>query len=342
MYHVLTTDLATPIFKAVEFDINNKSYSFILPVGDNNTISYRRGAFFTTVWDKGLRGEDNSPLQYLVYSDAQGNMKVVYNKPVDFIIYTPRISDKWAFANIREGEGGASEMKYAKIGEWNWKSLGQGIGYHPQIVGDKLALYIDTFEGYICDLSKSPENLESCLKVNRDGEEIRYPKMDEENSGIVYYNPVNMTDGIVKANFSKTPIEYEKITFEGLMDTRMGIVVNTVRGNMILYSDIFRPDDESDDRENRVCYYRTDLKRSFCSLPAPHKEGKMEYRQSAPEFEDHWLIWQDSVAPLMKVRDMECYCDHHSELCPFDDYTPQPDNPKDVKTGKRPSDEPKK
>jgi len=32
---------------------------------------------------------------------------------------------------------------------------------------------------------------------------------------------------------------------------------------------------------------------------------------------------------------MECYCDHHPELCPFDDYTPQPENPKDVKTGKR-------
>ncbi|HQB11239.1 MAG TPA: hypothetical protein PLW37_15355, partial [bacterium] len=76
-------------------------------------------------------------------------------------------------------------------------------------------------------------------------------------------------------------------------------------------------------------------KKSFCSLPTPHAEGKMEYRQSAPEYEGHWLVWQDSVSPLMKVRDMECYCDHHPELCPFDDYTPQPDNPKDVKTGKR-------
>jgi len=342
MNHVLTTDLTTPVFKAVEFDIEKKSYKFVRPGTANDTLTYNRGAYFNTVWDRGLKDNNDSSMQYLVYSDSSGKMKVVYNKPVYFIVYNPKISEDWVFVNIREVDGGPSEMKYAKIGEWKWKSLGNGIGYHPQIVGDKLALYVDPFDGYICDLSKTPEKLESCVKVNREGEEIRYPKMDEENTDVVYYSPDTMSDGIIRADFSKNPVNYEEIKFEGLMDIRMGIVVNSVKGKMILYSDISRPDAQSDDRENRVCYYRTDLKKSFCSLPTLHEEGKMEYRQSTPEYEDHWLVWQDSVGPLMKVRDMECYCDHHPEICPFDDYTPQPDNPKDVKTGKRPSDEPKK
>ncbi|HPS31389.1 MAG TPA: hypothetical protein PLZ43_14105 [bacterium] len=337
MNHVLTTDLTTPVFKAVEFDIEKKSYLFVRPGTANDTLTYDKGAFFNTVWDRGLKEDDDSSRQYLVYSDSSGRMKVVYNKPVYFIVYNPIVSNNWVFVNIREVDGGPSEMKYAKIGEWKWRSLGNGIGYHPQIVGDKLALYVDSFDGHVCDLSKSPASLSSCLKVNRDGEEIRYAKMDEENSNLMYFSPVNIPDRIIRTDLSKTPIEYSEIKFEGLLETRFAIVINKVKGSMVLYSDISLPDPESDMRENRLCYYRTDLKKSFCSLATPHDEGKMEYRQAYGEFENHWLVWQDSVGPLMKVRDMECYCDYHPELCPFDDYTPQPENPKDVKTGKRPS-----
>ncbi|HRZ79976.1 MAG TPA: hypothetical protein P5044_08215, partial [bacterium] len=285
MNHVLTTDLTTPVFKAVEFDIEKRSYQFVRPGTANDTLTYDKGAFFNTVSDRGLKEDNASSMQYLVYSDSSGKMKVVYNKPVYFIVYNPSISDKWVFVNIREVDGGPSEMKYAKIGEWKWRSLGNGIGYHPQIVGDKLALYVDSFDGYICDLSKNPEKLESCLKVNRDGEEIRYPKMDEENQNVVYYSPVNMPDRIIRKDLSKTPAEYTEIKFDGLLETRFAIVINKVNDKIVLYSDISLPDSESDMRENRLCYYRTDLKKSFCSLATPHEEGKMEYRQAYGEYE---------------------------------------------------------
>jgi len=334
IYHVLTTDLTTPIFKTVEFDIEKRSYKFVRPSGDTNTITYHKRAFFNTVWDKGVKNKDASPMQYLVYSDSSGKMKVVY-KPVYFIVYNPKISDKWVFVNIREVEGGPSEMKYAKIGEWKWRKLGDGIGNDPRIYGDKLVLFTDTFEGYLCDLSKTPEKLESCLRINRGNEEIRRPKIDSENNDIVYFSPVDMVDGFMKLDLSKNPAEYSEIKLEGLLEPRFSVAVQEAKGKMIMYSDIFVSNTESGDRDFRICFYRTDLKKSFCSLPTPHAEGKMEYRQSAPEYEGHWLVWQDSVGPLMKVRDMECYCDHHPELCPFDDYTPQPENPKDVKTGKR-------
>lgn len=337
MNHVLTTDLTTPVFKAVEFDIERRSYQFVRPGTANDTLTYDKGAFFNTVSDRGLKEDNASSMQYLVYSDSSGKMKVVYNKPVYFIVYNPNISDKWVFVNIREVDGGPSEMKYAEIGVWKWRSLGNGIGNDPRIYGDKLVLFTDTFEGYLCDLSKSPEKLESCLKINRGDEEIRRPRIDSENNNIIYFSPVDMVDGFMKMDMSKTPFEYSEIKLEGLLEPRFSVAVQEAKGKMIMYSDIFVSNTESGDRDFRICYYRTDLKKSFCSLATPHEEGKMEYRQSAPEYEGHWLVWQDSVGPLTKVRDMECYCDYHPELCPFDDYTPQPDNPKDVKTGKRPS-----
>ena len=35
------------------------------------------------------------------------------------------------------------------------------------------------------------------------------------------------------------------------------------------------------------------------------------------------------AAEMIAVRDMECYCDYNPDKCPFEDYTPNPANPKD-------------
>ena len=48
----------------------------------------------------------------------------------------------------------------------------------------------------------------------------------------------------------------------------------------------------------------------------------------SPDFEGHTLVWHDAGNVGLKARDMECYCDWHAELCPFDDYTPNTEHPK--------------
>ena len=108
----------------------------------------------------------------------------------------------------------------------------------------------------------------------------------------------------------------------------------------MLYANVYKYHTQDSDIDGRKCYYRFSKKKSYCMLPLQFDMGDglfMINRQSFAEFEGHYLVWMDTYGPQMVVRDMECYCDKHSDLCPFDEYTPKPDNPKYVKTGERPN-----
>ena len=83
--------------------------------------------------------------------------------------------------------------------------------------------------------------------------------------------------------------------------------------------------------ERLKCYYRLDTQKTFCTLPVPWEyEGETggQTDMGYAEHEGHVLLWQDSGRPLLKARDMECYCDWNPELCPFDDYIPNTEHPK--------------
>ena len=336
--------------RTLEFDIETRKYKVLMQNGNNYTIAYHKGASFQTVTESGLTGEDTK-YSYLVYSDQDGNRKVVYPRHVDTVYLEPVMNDKWVFMNVKESSSGLNsnyQMMYAKIGEWEWTVLGSGSDLSVTstgIVGDLLPIYDDKFDGYICDLSKNPKSREDCLKLNRDGENLRYPTINQDNPDIVYYENTEkaINHWLVKADISKDPIEYEEIKIPGLYEWTISVAINQVKNNMILLGNIHLPNNNYDEQDAKLCYYRIDTRETFCSLPTPHyEEQEMLYLQSFAEFEGHWLMWEDARQPIYKLRDMECYCDHHPEVCPFDDYTPQPDNPKDLVTGKRPGDEPKK
>jgi hypothetical protein len=171
--------------------------------------------------------------------------------------------------------------------------------------------------------------------------------IDSENENLIYYENIDTSDDnkIGKVDISKTPYEYEEIEIPGLSANTRTLPIQQVKGDLVLITNIFNPADGEDgdpSGDARVCYYSISKKKSYCAQAVEHNDGIMAYKMAFAEFEDHWLIWQDRQQPVMKLRDMECYCDYQPEVCPFDDYIPQPDNPKDPKTGKRPSDEPKK
>jgi len=338
--------------RTFEFDIATRKYRVLMQNGNNFTIAYHKGASFQTVTESGLTGEDTK-YSYLVYSDKDGNRKIVYPRHVDTVFLEPVMNDKWVFMNVKESSSGLNsnyKMMYAKIGDpasgstadsWKWTVLGAGSDLSVTstgIVGNLLPIYDNDFNGFVCDLSKNPKSREDCLKLNREGESLRYPTIDQDNPNIVYYENTekSINHWLVKADISKNPIEYEEIKIPGLYEWTISIAINQVKNNIILLGNIHLPNNNYDEQDAKICYYRIDTKKTFCSLPTPHyEEQEMLYLQSFAEFEGHWLIWEDAMQPIYKLRDMECYCDHHPELCPFDDYTPQPENPKDVKTGKR-------
>lgn len=327
--------------KAIEFDLDTRKYKVERMSSSNDIMTYYKGTMLNGVSAKGI--DSLSAYKYLVYSDSSGKMETAYNKAVRFIYAPPVINDKWAFMNVEINDGDPYKMMYAKIGEWKWTVIGEDdVGGDPNLVGDKLAFYDQSFKAYVCDLSKSPKSPDDCIKLNREGERIATPIIDRENENLIYYENIDTSDDnkIGKVDISKTPFEYEEIDIPGLSAGTRMLPVIQVKGDTILLTNGFKPvNDEAGDPsgDGRVCYYRVSKKKSYCVLPVEHNDGIMAYRMAYPEFEDHWLIWQDDTQPVMKLRDMECYCDHHPELCPFDDYTPQPDNPKDPKTGKRPN-----
>jgi len=332
--------------KAIEFDLDTRKYKVARMSSSNDIMAYNKGSMFNGVSLKGI--DKNSAYKYLIYSDSSGKMSVAMNEPVRFITGNPVINEKWVFMNAQIKAGDPDRMMYAKIGVWKWTVIGEGdTGGDPNLVGDKLAFYDQSFKGYVCDLSKSPKSRDDCIKLNREGERIATPIIDRENENLIYYENIDTSKSnkIGKVDISKTPFKYEEIDIPGLSAGTKTLPVIQVKGDTILLTNVFNPvNDEAGDPQGdgKVCYYRISKKKSYCALPVEHNDGIMAYRMSYPEFEGHWLVWQDDTQPAMKLRDMECYCDYHPELCPFDDYTPQPDNPKDPKTGKRPGDEPKK
>ncbi|HOW52919.1 MAG TPA: hypothetical protein PLV42_12860 [bacterium] len=322
-------------FKAFEFDLSTRKYA-AKRMG-SETLSYKNGAFLTSALEvnsfkKGI------VRFYLNYSSSSNTLTVAYGKPISSVSYNPIINETWAFANIVEKDGDASKMMYAKIGEWKWTSLGEGAGNEPGLVGNRLVFYTDQFKGYICNLDKAPKSLSDCKLVNQGTDGAMNLVLDTANVNVLYYADGYKTkDSLIRVDLSKEPFVYEYLKMDGLLEPLMGIYPVAAKENLLVYNNNFYTNEAKDNWDIRSCYYRVDLKRSYCSLPTPHQDGNLQYRQSASEFEGHWLVWQDAQSPLMKARDMECYCDRHVDLCPFDDYTPQPDNPKDVKTGERPN-----
>ena len=139
-------------------------------------MAYYNGAFLSMIPDN----KEPKTIRYLIYADDNA-YQVAYNKTINFIVYTPALSNKWVFLVLNETDGGPDLMLYAEIGLWQWTQIGEGIAYHPNIVGNKLAFYMDDFNGYVCDLSKTPKTLSECVKANREGEEIRHPVLDQSN-----------------------------------------------------------------------------------------------------------------------------------------------------------------
>lgn len=334
-------------YKTVIFDIASKKYEMVGFNSSNNNISYYNGGLFF--------GADSSHVNnflvaqdYIIFRDSNGKYETAFNEPVRFVNGNPIINDKWAFMTVEIKNGDPYKMMYAKIGEWNWTVIGEDdTGGKPNLVGDKLTFYDQSYKAYVCDLSKNPKSRDDCIKLNREGEKIATPMIDRENENLIYYENIDTSDDnkIGRVDISKTPFEYEEMEIPGLSANTRTLPIQQVKGDLVLVTNIFNPSEGEDgdpSGDARVCYYSVSKKKSYCAQAVEHKDGIMAYKMAFAEFEDHWLIWQDRQQPVMKLRDMECYCDYHPEICPFNDYTPQPDNPKDPKTGKRPSDEPKK
>ncbi len=301
--------------KAMRYNIASKKYQVSMaPQG--SALSYHNGNYLLSLSDPNVSKKD-----YIAYIKSDGSRSITYNSPIRMLLYNPALNDTWAFAVINIVDGQPYEMSYAKIGEWKWQSIGQGVANEPFIVGDRLVFYTDDFKGYFCDLDKSPKALFDCKVINRENEEIRTPTPDMTNDNLIYYENANIRDRLFRVDVGKTPWVYEELPIQEIETNTYMSPINHVNGNVFVYRNNFDVAQSSGNTDSKLCFYRVDQKKSYCMKPIDHiYSGDVSYikhNYSYSEFEDNYLVWQLFTGDQTYIRDMDCYC-AKEDVCPFE------------------------
>ena len=301
--------------KVMIYDPTEKKYKAIAPMYAD-MLAYHKGCFLYMGVD--FRSFDyfvNS--RYLFYVCEDGSRRVVYPGKINFLSYTPALSEKWAIANIQEEDGGSKYIMYAKVGDWKWTRLMAGLSYSPQIVNDKVVFYDDNFKAYYCDLSKKPQIVNDCILVNEtENEEIRTPVINEDDeTEIIYESDIseNMSikrlkigaDG--KREYSQVLDKHESAddVWEG-----GGFGIKKVTRDFIFYNESLYGNGE---RDSNACFHNRKTKKTTCMKKV---EGMEKYYFGFDEWEGKCLLYQFKGVALQAVRDLDCYCEKEG-VCPF-------------------------
>ena len=305
--------------KYFTYDTATQKYSLVLPARTQEQ-AYHKGKRLALISDKRNLDLNNSNI-FLAYIGDDAKVEIVYDKKVKSISYEPALNEKWAFVNLVDNSG--KRMLYAKVGEWKWTSLGDDLGWEPEIVGNRLALYRDDFKGYICDLNKYPKSLNECYNVN-DGEKIRYLVLDKEDSSRAAYSAnqgkiVLMEYKSGKWNYSDLITSFSD-EIVGKVNI-LGFIINMFRGNILLYEEAFQTGEQGVVPANKLCYYNLKSKKSYCMKKMEEDseyDGIPIYPYGDAEFEGKWLLYQKLNSMPLILRDMDCYCKEEG-ICPFEE-----------------------
>ena len=303
--------------KYITYDIATQKYNFIIPAY-TQAQAYFKGKRLALISDKRSYNLNNENI-FLAYIGDDAKVEIVYDKKVKSISYEPALNEKWAFVNLVEA--GSKRMMYAKVGEWKWTSLGDGLGWFPSLVGDTLSFVDDNVNGWICDLSKRPQKLEECLKFNQEGEQTEYLYFDKENENrFVYYDTFKRKIVLVEKNgdnFERRDIITEFT--EESASKAYSLLPRTLRGNVFLYEEVTT---NGSAYGGRLCYYRIDKNKKYCMKKMEddktYSDGSTIFPYGFAEFEGKWLLYQKRNSTPFILRDMECYCKEEG-ICPFEE-----------------------
>jgi len=303
--------------KYVTYNIATKQYSFIVPARGQEQ-AYYKGKRIGLTADKRSLDLNNTNI-FMAYMSDDGKKELIYNKKVKQLSYEPALNDKWAFANI--SEPGSKKMAYAKVGEWKWTVLGEGLGWFPSLVGDKLSFTDDDVNGWICDLSKNPQKLTDCLKFNKEGEQTEYLFFDKENeTRLVYYSTFEKKIVFAEKegdSYKRTDLITE--FSEASSKNAFSLLPRMLRGTILLYEEVTT---DGNEYGGLLCYYRIDKNKKYCMKKMENDEtyadGTTRFPYGYAEFEGKWLLYQKRSSTPLILRDMDCYC-KEEEICPFEE-----------------------
>ena len=301
--------------KYVTYDIATQKYSFVIPARGQEQ-AYHKGKRLALISDKRNLDLNNSSI-FLAYIDDSGKVEIVYDKKVKSISYEPALNEKWAFVNLVEA--GNERMMYAKVGEWKWTSLGNGLGWEPNIVGNTLALVDDNVNGWICDLSKYPKSLSDCKKVNRAEEQVRGIRINRENEKQFIYNS-NFTK-LAYLELKGDEFFYKDLITDFTAETELhkySLWALQFKGKILLFEEVT---DLNSIGGGLICYYRLDNNKKYCMKKMDddksYSDGTTVFPYSFGEFDSQMLLYQTRDSTSLMLRNMQCYCSE-TGICPFE------------------------
>ena len=301
--------------KYVTYDIATQKYNFITP-SRGQEQAYFKGNRIGLVADARSLDLNNSNI-FLAYIGDDGKRELVFNSKVNFLAYEPALNDKWAFVNLRETKSSPYKMMYAKVGEWKWTTLGESDGWEPGIVGNTLVLVDDDVNGWVCDLSKSPQKITDCMKVNREGEKVRGIRIDKNDETKFVYNSDIIK--LVHLELKAGSFIYNDLITDFTTETEKNaysLAALEYKDDLLLFEEI-----TGSQPGGLLCYYRIDKKKKYCmkkmDRDMSYEDGSTMFPYGFAEFEDKWLLYQKKGSTPLILRDMECYCKEEG-VCPFE------------------------
>ena len=306
--------------KYITYDIVTQKYSFIVPAYTQEQ-AYYKGKRLALISDKRTLDLNNKSI-FLAYIGDDAKVEIVYDKKVESISYEPALNEKWAFVNLVEP--GSKRMMYAKVGEWKWTSLGNGVANHTSLVGDYLGIYDENKNGYICDLSKKPKSFSDCMKINRENERVSVIELNKEDPSEFVFNLNGV--GITKAKIENGKIvDYHTIISDFSDETTQNAYTLSpyqFKGNLLLYVEITYKDGVGSG--GRLCYYRLDKDKKYCMKKMEddktYSDGTTKFPYGFSEFEGKWLLYQKRISDPFILRNMDCYCKEEG-VCPLEPAT---------------------
>ena len=240
----------------------------------------------------------------------------------------PYTTDKWTIMVINnfdtEGSDDTRSLVYSKTGEWKWTTLAQGYpdgkAGDLSISGDNaMFTHQASNTSYVCDLSKSPKSLSDCKNISREGEAAGFPNFDKDNPNRIIYRSISAsgpTNKMVVVDISKEPWKIEKeFEIPSTESTFLSIWLIEFKSNVILYEENFVMDASGYQEDGKLCYYRIDKEKIYCSKPL---EGQKSYGHGYANFEGKYLFWQPMYKSGYILRDMDCYCKEEG-VCPLEE-----------------------
>ena len=304
--------------KYIIYDIATQKYSLVIP-SRGQEQAYYKGKRLGLISDKRSFDLNNENI-FLAYIGDDGKVEIVYDKKVQSISYEPALNEKWAFVNLVDDNG--KRMLYAKIGEWKWTSLGNGVANHTSLVDNYLGIYDEEKNGYICDLSKNPKSFSDCMKINRENEKVSIIELnkDDPSEFVFNLNGVGITTAKIKDG---NIVDYQTIISDFTPETAQNAYTLSpyqLRGNLLLYVEITYKDGSGSG--GRLCYYRLDKNKKYCMKKMDddktYSDGTTKFPYGFSEFEGKWLLYQKLNSDPFILRDMDCYCKKEG-VCPFEE-----------------------